>query len=248
MPITLIDNNNGKQERYSGIFTLNANKWFLPTGILPSNVIAAYQFKGAVNEASALLNQNNPSAYMLSKTGSTVTWNASTGFYIPATAQAGLNAAGITSFSDVVVRFSDNQNVKAHTGLIGSANGYLLMAKWGGGNPLVYEKFPTFYSETVEHRTRYRIDSFYETMVLGWARNNKRLYANGISHSPVASSSTWTYGVTFYGVTIGQAHRRNSDGGGTPAFSPVNIQAVVFYNTNLTDQQHLAVATAMNEL
>lgn len=225
-----------------------SKEWWLPDGIVASNVIAAYQFKGATTEGGAIQNLNNPSAYMLSKTGSTVTWNASTGFYIPATAQAGLNAAGITSFSDVVVRFSDNQNVNAHTGLIGAANGYLLMAKWGGRNPLVYEKFPTFYSETVEERTKYRIDSFYETMVLGWARNNSRLYANGISHSPVASSSIWQYGANFYGVTIGQAHRRNNDGVGTPAFSPVNIQAVVFYNTNLTDQQHLAVATAMNEL
>jgi hypothetical protein len=129
MPITLLNNNNNMQSRYAGIFSFNANPWWLPIGILPSNVIAAYQFKGVASEADALLNQNNPATYPLTKVGSTVTWNQSTGFYIPATNGYGLNNANITSFTSVFARFSDVASGNSAAILVSPAWGYSLMAK-----------------------------------------------------------------------------------------------------------------------
>lgn len=242
MPITLIDNNNDTQKHYAGIFTLNANKWFLPSGILASNVIAAYQFKGAQSEAEALQNQNNLATLNLAKTGSNVTWNQATGFYIPGVRQAGLNQAGISSFVSVAVRFTGVNNEDSAAGLVAPANGYLLMAK-GHSDNINYLKGPTFTPATGTGQTVYTGNNLIQAGTVAYVRNINALYADGMQQS--LSSRAWNGSDTFYAVTIGHGTRIYNQ---NPVFQNINIQAVAFYSTALTAAQVVELTDAMNAL
>lgn len=59
-------------------------KWYLATGIVESQVIAAYQFIGAVSESVALININEGTQYPLSKSSTNIMWNTTYGIIFPA--------------------------------------------------------------------------------------------------------------------------------------------------------------------
>lgn len=242
MPITLLNNNNNMQSRYAGIFSFSANPWYLPTGILPSNVIAAYQFKGAQSEAEALQNQNNLAALNLAKTGSNVTWNQATGFYIPGVRQAGLNQAGISSFTTVAIRFSGIDSGNSAAGLVAPANGYLLMAK-GHVNNIDYIKGPTFTPATGAGQTVYNGNNLIQEGTVAYVRDSYALYANGAQQS--LSNRAWNGSDTFFAVTIGHGTRLYNQ---NPSFQAINIQAVAFYNNTLTPAQVVELTNSMNAL
>lgn len=243
MPITLLNNNNNMQSRYAGIFSFNANPWWLPTGLLASNCIAAYRFKGASSEANALLNVNNTATYPLTKVGGTVTWNQSTGFYIPATNGYGLHNASITSFTSVFARFSDVASGSSEAILVTPAAGYTLMAKAAYSDGAAkYKNAPGIIDFTSSPGTGYHMSTYYGNGVLGWNRASRLLYINGVSQSLSTISPVWIEGGTY--ILIGQ---------GRPdviltSFASYNLQAVAFYNTELTAAQVVQLSTAMAAL
>jgi hypothetical protein len=249
MPITLLNNNNNMQSRYAGIFSFNANKWWLPIGILPSNVIAAYQFKGVASEANALLNVNNPATYPLTKVGSTVTWNQSTGFYIPATNRYGLNNASITSFTSVFIRYSD-LDISANTAamLIAPAAGYRLWSKLAvyASGATYFRKNPGFTINDATGGNSGYIGTAYNNAILGWIRNatleSNILYINGSSVSFSNQSHTHASGATT--LLLGQSYLSNV----VTSLSSYTVQAVAFYNTVLTAAQALELSDAMAAL
>lgn len=243
MPITLLNNNNNMQSRYAGIFSFSANPWWLPIGILPSNVIAAYQFKGVASEADALLNVNNPATYSLTKVGGTVTWNQSTGFYFPATVGYGLNNASITSFSSVFARFSDAANGNYYSAIVSPALGYTLMAKAafdnGGGQ---YRNSVGIADHSSSPGTGYYGATYYSHGVLGWDRASRLVYVNGVSQSLTGFANAYIVNPTY--ILIGQGRTSTN----ISSLAAYNLQAVVFYNTQLTADQVVQLSSSMAAL
>jgi hypothetical protein len=60
-----------------------SSAWYLTTGVTAANVIAAWRFKGAVSEATSLVNLANPGTYDLTATGAP-TWDAVNGWTLNA--------------------------------------------------------------------------------------------------------------------------------------------------------------------
>lgn len=243
MPILRINNNNDTQDHYSGIFTLRAEQWWLPNGILPSNVIAAYQFKGVASEASALLNLNNTAVYSLTKVGGTVTWNQSTGFYIPATVGYGLNNASITSFSSVFARFSDAANGNYYSAIVSPALGYTLMAKAAfENNGAQYRNSVGIADQSSSPGTGYYGATYYSYGVLGWNRTSRLVYVNGVSQSLTGFANAYISNPTY--ILIGQGRLSPN----ITSFTSYNLQAVAFYNTELTADQVVQLSSSMAAL
>lgn len=242
MPVIIQNNPNGTIQTFSGLYALK-RPWWLPTGIVSSNVIAAYQFKGAIDEANALLNVNNANDYPLTKVGSTVTWNQSTGFYIPATNGYGLNNASIKSFTSVFARFSNVASGNSAATLVSPAAGYILMAKAaydkGGAQ---YKNAPGIIDFTTSSGTGYYMSTYYGNGVLGWNRPSRLLYINGVSQSLSTFSDAWIDTASY--ILIGQG-RTNAH---VTSFASYNLQAVAFYNTLLTPAQIVELTISIQNL
>lgn len=89
---------------------LPTEDWMHPSGVVDDDIIAAYRFKGADSEAAALRNINNSSTpYVLTKSGSNVTWSAAGGFFIPAVDAAGLRNTTLQAktFGTIAVKFAN---------------------------------------------------------------------------------------------------------------------------------------------
>jgi hypothetical protein len=243
MPVIIQNNPNGTIQTFSGLYALKRPPWWLPTEIVSSNVIAAYQFKGVASEADALLNQNDIATYPLTKVGSTVTWNQSTGFYIPATNGYGLHNASIKSFTSVFARFSDVASGNSAAILVSPAAGYTLMAKAvydkGGAQ---YKNAPGIIDFTTSSGTAYHMSTYYGNGVLGWNRPSRLLYINGVSQSLSTFSGAWIDTASY--ILIGQG-RTNANVG---SFASYNLQAVAFYNTQLTAAQVVELTISMQNL
>lgn len=242
MPILSIDNYRKTEKLLAGIYQVR-QAWWLPTGIVSSNVIAAYQFKGAIDEANALLNVNDPATYPLTKVGETVTWNQANGFYIPATNGYGLNNASITSFTSVFARFSDVASGNSAAILVSPAWGYSLMAKaaydYEGAQ---YRNAPGIIDFTTNPGTGYYMSTYCGNGVLGWNRPSRLLYINGVSQSLSTFSPAYITYPTY--ILIGQGRSSNL----IPSFASYNLQAVAFYNTQLTAAQVVDLTAAMAAL
>ena len=251
MPITLLNNNNNMQSRYAGIFSFNANPWWLPIGILPSNVIAAYQFKGVASEADALLNQNDIGTYPLTKVGNPV-WNQASGFFIPATLGVGLDNLALTTFGSVFVRYSGIDTASySQASLIAAANGYRLFAA-GADKPsdYTYGRKPSFIFLTSTSGVATGVvyaSAAYASGILGWNRGSvigdNTLYINGIQNSVAGVNSYAAYNGNSR-MLIGQSKFMDID----PVVQSYTVQAVAFYNTRLTAAQALELSDAMAAL
>lgn len=241
MPILSIDNYRKTENLLAGIYQVRQSPWWLPIGILPSDVIAAYQFKGASSEANALLNQNNKDTYPLTKVGSTVTWNQSTGFYIPATNGYGLKNASIKSFTSVFARFSDVASGNSAAILVSPAAGYTLMAKaaYATTEGAEYKNAPGIIDFTTSSGTAYHMSTYYGNGVLGWNRPSRLLYINGVSQSLSTFSQAWIDSATY--ILIGQGKTDVA----ITSFASYNLQAVAFYNKELTAAQVVELSNNM---
>ena len=98
---------------------LPTDNWFKPSGVVDSDVIAAYKFKGSSSEQSALQNMNNGDNYTLTKSSSTVTWDATNGIYIPGEG-AGLDNSSLRakSWGTVAVKYASAATGDKQVGLI----------------------------------------------------------------------------------------------------------------------------------
>ncbi len=245
MPIIITDNYRKTKKLLAGVYEVKQAPWWLPIGILPSNVIAAYQFKCVPSEADALLNQNDTATYPLTKVGSTVTWNQSTGFYIPATNGYGLHNASITSFTSVFARFSDVASGDSVATLVSPAAGYTLMAKAAYASyGAHYKNAPGIIDFTTSSSsgTAYHMSTYYGNGVLGWNRPSRLLYINGVSQSLSTFSEAWINTAAY--ILIGQG-KISID---ITSSASYNLQAVAFYNTELTAAQTIDLTAAMAAL
>lgn len=246
MPIITVDNNINKCETLSGIYHLSIAPWWQPKGLIPTNVIAAYRFKGAESEARALNDLSGKTLHTLHKTNDSVVWNFANGFTIPAVLGYGLDNTQINDFAAVFIRYSDvNVDSATNASLVSlSATHYLdaKVAGWDNGS-LKYRKRPGFAC----FRTRFGAYSpaAYSQAVLGWNRSTDSISANSlyINGSKVALTEMTYESPTANRILIGQS-RMN----GNVTLTSLKVQAAVFYNTHLTDEQAMELSLSMAEL
>lgn len=246
MPIITVDNNINKCETLSGIYHLSIAPWWQPKGLIPTNVIAAYRFKGAESEARALNDLSGKTLHTLHKTNDSVVWNFANGFTIPAVLGYGLDNTQINDFAAVFIRYSDvNVDSATNASLVSlSATHYLdaKVAGWDVGS-LKYHKRPGFAC----FRTRFGAYSpaAYSQAVLGWNRSTDSISANSlyINGSKVALTEKAYESPTANRILIGQS-RMN----GNVTLTSLKVQAAVFYNTHLTDEQAMELSLSMAEL
>lgn len=247
MPIITIQREQDSFETLSGAYRFNSNPWWQPKGLIPANVIAAYRFKGAESEARALLDLSGKTLHTLRKTNDSVVWNFANGFTIPAVLGYGLDNTQINDFAAVFIRYSDvNVDSATNASLVSlSATHYLdaKVAGWDNGS-LKYRKRPGFSCFNGWAFGAYS-PAAYSQAVLGWNRtpdgfSTNSLYING---SKVAFTEMAYESPSASRILIGQA-RMNS----TVTLTSLKVQAAVFYNTHLTDEQAMELSLSMAEL
>ncbi len=100
---------------------LPTDAWFHPGTITDAEVIAAYKFKGASSRSNALKPQNSTSSnYDLTPSGNDVTWDASTGFFIPASGGVGLDNSSVraATWGSVAIKYSGAATGAKQVGLV----------------------------------------------------------------------------------------------------------------------------------
>ena len=217
---------------------LPSDKWYLPDGIVESDVIAAYQFVNRLNEAEALLNINDGTEYPLSKVLGTETWYLDKGFYIPATSNAGLNNASLAgqyeNMMSAAFGYSGARtDGESAPGIMPSNTRVLELAMYTNtdtGKPGM-----SAYSGTAAYLTV----SFSTNGVLaGNWKNPPQMYRDGAALSLSQSGNMFTNG---RGKIIG-----HFKAGGT--YSSCYITAMVIYNVTLTASQHLELSDNIRAL
>ena len=217
---------------------LPSDKWYLPDGILESDVIAAYQFVNRLDEAEALLNINDGAEYPLSKVLGTETWSADKGFYIPGTRNAGLTNAALVSLYENMLSaafgYSEaSTNGNSAPGIMPSSTRVLELAAYTN----IYTGKPgmSAYSGTAA----YLAGSFNINGVLAgnWA-NPPLMYRDGAALSLSQSGSLYTSG-------RGKIFGHLNEGG---VYSSCYITALVFYNVTLSASHHLELSDNIRAL
>ena len=243
--------------------TPTGNDWYLPTGLLESNVIAAYKFVGQESEASALTNVNNGTSYLLTKSTG-ITWSSANGFYIPATAGVGLYNASLNeqtasvrsavfSYHGYSMISPDDREVYMPGMYMKTANALSDASNWDNrkalainwiGDKTVYGIFAgTGNSETAGALAGARNSSQYSAGVLGCNYNgygDVSLYYNGAGLSGT-SASNYLSGASSTTITLGQLDYGLYN-------TPYYVKAFVLFNTVLTAAQHLELYNSINAL
>lgn len=245
MPILTIDNYRKTKNLLAGIYEVRQAPWWLPSGISEGDVLAAYQFKGAVSETYSFYNLVNSSNYLLSKNDAGVTWTIDKGIYIPGGNSWGVGLVGFNQgYVSCAIRFSDvDVNANTEVGLTSPIDGYYLMAKTASDSGS-YFKTPGFSNATGDNQSASRSNESMANGVLGYTRSLGKLYQNG----QLKSLTGYTWSGAYYPiiVSIGQASRQPQ--GPYRALGSVYIQAAVFYNVELSDAQHVELAEKMNAI
>ncbi len=229
MPVIIQNNPNGTIQTFSGLYAINVPIWWLPGGVLPANVIAAYQFKGAGSEAGALLNLNNISTNSLTKSGS-ISWNQATGFYFTADNNGLQNSNIVSNYNDiktVIVRFS-NRTANKSRGFI-CANNTRMLGFFNNSN-LSIQAATTVISYGNTTLT---------SGVVAYDFANWLMYLNGVN---IAQTGTGGFNSATSNMLIG------GNFSGYPSESTCYIQAVAFYNTILTPAQIVELTISMQNL
>lgn len=224
--------------------------WWIVTGITDADVIAAWQFVDMASESAALKSIHNGTEYTLSKTGVSVTWNASTGFYIPATNAAGLQQSTISGspggIYSAVFAFTgaNNNSSDLAIGGVSPVYGRNLTVRGVGSGQTTYYANGVSINRTAGSNT-FKKGSRYESAVLGgnWGSvaTDTKIYINGAKQTltnadgNMSSNSIWSTG----GVII------QPSGGTVGSFY---VKAVVLYGTQLTDAQHQELYENINAL
>ncbi len=230
------------------IHHLPTDKWYLPTGIQESQVLAAYQFVGRSSEAEALININDGTEYALSKYLGTETWNSETGFYIPATQSAGLNnTALIKMYSSVYSAAFGFSGLDTNTSVNRLCGGIRLNGQyrqlilrghavnWNWSNAFMMN-----YSSSSS--TIYKASSLYADGVLAanWSSNSEMFY-NGEQMSLTKLAAMGADGTSW---VIGQYYVTNSAAPHVPFY----VTALVFFTTALSASQHLELSDNIKAL
>jgi len=208
------------------------SNWWQEGGILGTNVVAAYQPKGASSLANSYINIANPGTHDLTTTAAPV-WNAENGW----------GGNGISTYLDTgilfdslyssVMRFSDLvPDMTSSSVLLGTYSsgrrfqiglGYIesdyMAYSWGGTTLNVA---PFLNSGTV-------------------ASTPNKAYRDGILDANI--NGVWTPGVNPVSLYLLAYH--NVMAGGAVANVEANVQSSAIYNSELTPDQVLAIHNAM---
>ena len=235
------------------------DKWYLADGLNEGNILAAYAFKNAANEISALVNINEYNSYPLVKSDSGVTWSKSEGFFIPS--NQFLNNEALYKLNPVtaILKFASiggtDRTIALHSRIIDNdANkGVALMINQAfATQSYIDHVIPKF---GVVIRTGYGrpvagYNSSIDTQagILGATFNGMEvpsLYFNGTSLGITPTS--YSEAITSYPTLSGMKLI-----GGSPTTHGIadsttfRIQAAVFLNVAITAEQHRQIANHMN--
>ena len=235
------------------------DKWYLADGLNEGNILAAYAFKNAVNETSALVNINEYNSYPLVKSDSGVTWSKSEGFYLPS--NQFLNNEALYKLNPVtaILKFASiggtDRTIALHSRIIDndSNKGVALMINHAfATQSYIGHVIPKF---GVVIRTGYgRPVSGYNSSIdtqagiLGATFNGTEvpsLYFNGTSLGITPTS--YSEAITSY-PTLGGMKLIGGDPTtyGVADSTTFRIQAALFLNVAITAEQHRQLANHMN--
>ena len=234
MPILTIDNYRKTENVLAGIYQVRQAPWWLPTGIVSSNVIAAYQFKGAVDEATALLNVNDMSTYPLTK-DSGITWNKNNGFYFPSGNYA-LNNTNLNTLVPNFIAFRFSDKASGGRRFLTDMNNN---CAFSFGIPASYVSNNQELSLLTSDVRRFGNQTMTNGVVMADI-NNKQVYVNGSNVS--MTSSVVKDSDNYLPRTIGGTNYTENSS------TSANFQAAVFYSTVLTAAQVVELTISMQNL
>ena len=215
-------------------------------------MVAAYRFKGVATEQEALTNVNEGTAYALTVTGA-VTWTTGKGLFFPAEVNCYITNTELTNQYASIVSctfgYSDMSTGNVVTAgvvlLAWTGSGYFLIAKGG----IYISSTATYYKHITGAATT---DGTIKTsgsvhsggvLSANWLSSGNTLYYNGLSQS---TSSGNAKGLGNLGWTPGRVFTTCKDT--NLARGTMYLSALVFYNTVLTDAQHVQLANQINAL
>lgn len=202
--------------------------WWCPCGIYPSDVVAAYQPKGAASFIASLINLANPGIHNAIDPGgiNTPGWNNIDGWV----------SAGNYLTSDIIptsLYWSMMAKISNNNEMINNINGSL--------NTLVNGQngLGSFFGSIVYWNGGYKSSSSPAVSgIFGYAGNKG--YYNGVEESGTIDQ---THGPSYLQINPLGFNRDNTYEGVT-----LNLQAEVWYNKVLTPSQMFDLYTAMNAL
>ena len=218
----------GMTVRESGVAVAAASNWWAVPGKM---CVAAYQPKGAADYATSKVNLANPGTYNAADGALAPDWGTAIGWDF-SNGNSSLNTGfGLTTQDlSVFVRFSDVTSGDAKS---------LFGGQLGGG----YQNFsiePKFYTYGVNYNNSSTVYQNHPTaaMLSGIAGiSGLKCWRNSVHVKTLASGTT---------ASTRDIHIGNKNG--SSAYISAYIQAIVFYNTTITDEQVSALYTAMNAL
>ena len=232
---------------FPGLYGSTPRSWYLVDGITEENVVAAYRFKGVATEQEALTNVNEGTAYALSATG--VTWTTGKGLFFPATVNCYINNTELVNQAGSIVScafgYSDMSTGSVCTAgvALNYAVPYKYFAAKGayGSSSYVYCNAAIQHPNTTTKSKQIAASHTEGCLACDWS--NRAIWYNGLSQSlsdaggVAMINGQWTYPRVFTTCT------NTSFARGT-----MYLSALVFYNTVLTDAQHVQLANQINAL
>ena len=217
------------------------DQWYIVNGITEDNVIAAWRFKGRETEAEALTNVNQNGDWILTNTG--CTWTTGKGFYMPATVNCYLTNSTLISskgsfMMSCAIGYSDMTAAGTATGGVYPIKGKALC-------PLGILK---------------KANSDYTGYIYTAKNHSVNGYQSGTVYTEGVLSCNWDSSVKLYHdglqmalsndggsncITVGRCYTTLSE---AKYLGHINIFALVFYNSVLSDAQHLRLAEQINAL
>ena len=216
----------------------NPNRWYLVDGLTEENVVAAYKFKGVATEQEALTNVNEGTAYPLTVTGA-VTWTTGKGLYFPATVNCYINNTELVNQAGSIVScafgYSDMSTGDAPMCYL---TNYKLI--WAGS--VMHANIPKSASGKGLNKTGATVPTN-GCQACDW--QNYKVWVDGLSQSLASSTSSFP---ASWGWTAGRVFTSKTTLESAEPLSTMYLSALVFYNTVLTDAQHVQLSNQINAL
>ena len=235
----------------------NPNRWYLVDGLTEENVVAAYKFKGVATEQEALTNVNEGTAYALSATG--VTWTTGKGLYFPATVNCYINNTELVNQKASIVSCAFGYSDMS-TGSVATAGCILNGSGEGAGMKYLFAKGGWYNNVSSANEKVYLNHAMPTSSSNGKIKQSGNVTATGCLACDWSTFKMWRDGLTL-SLTAGSRSGyyptyfnawTNARVFTTPttalARGTMYLSALVFYNTVLTDAQHVQLANQINAL
>lgn len=222
----------------------HGDQWYIVNGIDDSNVVAAYKFKGRESLADALTNINYGTQYMLTVTGA-VTWTTGKGLYFPAEVNCYINNTELVNNRTHIIAcafgYSDMEVgsvVVTSAVMLGRYTNQYLISKGVSSSAIGYH---VVYGGPTD----------------GWLKTSANATSSGVLACDWDSYKIWRDGLSLslnkIATTVPDLGWSSEYVFGTCPNSNLThgtmyLSALVFYNTVLTDAQHVQLANQINAL